>query len=96
MKTSYTVQEFLRDRKKATVKVKFYDLCKYTDICPEEDTYEVKYRDVVAWDEIKGGKEAKDVESLTDLKDDFNEYLILHLMNGEKITLRNSYCDMVI
>lgn len=97
MKESYTIGEYLHNnQKKVTVKVKFYDVCKYNENPKKEDTYEAKYRDVVAWDEIKGGKEAKDVEMLTELRDDYHEYLILHLLNGEKVTLRNSYCDMII
>lgn len=72
-----------------------YDKCKY-----EKDSKEIwtgEYRDVEKFEvkEIPQDEVLKEIDGscINDYVDDYNEYLILHLGNGETATFRNSYVD---
>lgn len=74
------------------VVVYFYDGIKYDRHSAHvaEATYYITSYSVV------GGEKARQIESETDEDgiDDFSEYLVLDLDNGETATFRNSYVDM--
>lgn len=77
------------------VEVEVYGACKYT--ASEEafaNSKTVQY-EIKSW-EIVTGDDATEIESETDNSciDDFHEYLVLNLTNGETATFRNSYVDM--
>lgn len=76
-----------------TVKLKVYDKCKY-DVTSEKIA-EVEYK-INGFKVIHGGKEAQEIEKMTDGNsvDDFHEYLVLEFENGDTSTYRNSYVDM--
>ena len=70
-------------------KVKLYDRCKYDkeskkvgELLYEIICFKVEYRE--------------DVETSDTTKDDYDEYLILYLTNGETATFYNSYVDLFI
>lgn len=75
------------------VKVKVYNKVKYDmdSVKVGETFYDIKGFKVVC-----GGKEAEEIEAMTDANsaDDYHEYLVLDLGNGETATYRNSYVDM--
>lgn len=71
--------------------VKVYDEVKYN--MNSKKVAEVEY-DIEGYKVICGGKEAEEIEKDTDCEDDFHEYLILDLGNGEESTFRNSYVEM--
>ena len=73
--------------------VKVYDGVKY-DI-KSKVANRVEY-DIAGFKVVCGGKEAEEIESMTDSNsaDDYHEYLVLDLGNGETATFRNSYVDM--
>ena len=69
-----------------------YDKCKY-----EKDSKEfkrVEYTDVEKFEvkEISESEISKETDG--SCIDDYNEYLILYLSNGETSTFRNSYIDV--
>ena len=72
--------------------VKVYDGVKY-DI-KSEVTNRVEYN-IEGYKVVSGGAEAEAIESEygNDL-DEFHEYLVLDLGNGETATFRNSHVDM--
>ena len=74
---------------KMKVEVRVYDMVKYNAESKEvaRVTYEVESYEV---------KEIPKTEILKefDETDDYDEYLILTLKDGETATFRNSYCDM--
>lgn len=70
-------------------KVKLYDRCKYDkeskkvgELLYDIICFKVEYRE--------------DVETGDKTKDDYDEYLILYLSNGETATFYNSYVDLFI
>lgn len=70
-------------------KVKLYDRCKYDkeskkvgELSYEIISFKVEYRE--------------DLETGDKTKDDYDEYLILYLSNGETATFYNSYVDLFI
>ena len=98
MKTTYygtwiTSKEELVTR---SFKVDLYDICKYAKNA--KVIRNVRYTGVTAWDIIKGGGEAKQIECLADENsiDPYHEYLVLHFNDGTTITFRNSFCDVFI
>ena len=96
MKTTYTSTRFITDLTKATIAIHMYNKVKYK--MSSEQTNSVAYIGVKSYDIIKGGIEAKEIESMIDCNsiDDFHTYLVLHFENGEVATFRNSYVDMFI
>lgn len=80
--------------RKATVKLLVYKEDKYTEDITDEK--EIKYTGLTAWDIIVGGKEAEEIEAMTDASgvDEHHEYLVLHFEDGTTSTFRNSHVDM--
>lgn len=76
-----------------SVKVVVYDKCKY-DLTSEK-VAEVEYEDIKGY-EVVTGEKATEIGNTTDenSRDDFNEYLIIKLADGDEATFRNSYVDM--
>lgn len=74
------------------VKVKVYDEVKYQP--NSEKVADVVY-DISKF-EVVDGELAREIESMTDDdgKDEFGEYLVLTLKNGETATFRNSHVDL--
>lgn len=74
------------------VVIYFYDGIKYDRHSARvgEATYKITSYSIV------GGEKARQIESETDSDgtDDFSEYLVLELEDGETATFRNSYVDM--
>lgn len=93
MKRTYTGTMMRPDLRTAEIEIEAYDTCKYYG---KAHGVSVTYNGITAWDIIEGGKEAEEIEKDTDCIDDFHEYLVLHLLNGETATFRNSYVDMWI
>ena len=75
------------------VLVKVYDKVKY-DVTSEK-VAEVRYN-INGFKIISGGKEAEQIEAMTDEEsiDEFHEYLVLELADGETSTFCNSHVDM--
>ena len=79
----------------AVVEVEVYSECKYTASAEVfENSIKVNYS-IENW-EIVTGEDARESETNTDgtCIDDYHEYLVLHLMDGDTATFRNSYVDM--
>lgn len=74
------------------VKVKVYDESKYQP--NSKKIAETEY-DICKF-EVVDGELAKEIESMTDEdgKDEYGEYLVLTLKNGETATFRNSHVDL--
>lgn len=88
----------------ATIKITVFEEPKYfikgdkvtwNDKC-EEEGIEVTYTGLTSWDIIEGGKEAEEIEAMTDASgvDENHEYLVLHFNDGRTGTFRNSHVDM--
>ena len=77
-----------------TVEVEVYDTCKYYGVDGKKEYPRVQYE--IENFEIVDGKDAEEIEAMTDDSciDDFHEYLVLHLTDGDTATFRNSYVDM--
>lgn len=75
------------------VKVKVYDKCKYEK--DSKKVAEVEYCNIQGF-EVVTGKRATEIGNETDesSRDNYNEYLIITLENGEISTFRNSYVDL--
>lgn len=69
-----------------------YDKCKYEK--DSKEIWEGKYTDVEKFEvkEISQDEILKETDG--SCVDDYNEYLILYLGNGETATFRNSYVDI--
>ena len=77
------------------VKVMVYDGVKYE--ATSEKVAEVTYNNIRGY-EVVTGERAREIENMTDdvSRDDYNEYLVITLNNGETATFRNSYVDLFI
>lgn len=77
------------------VEVEVYDTCKYFGLDGKKEYPRVEYKDLDFW-EIVDGEDAEKLEAETDGSciDDFHEYLVLHFVDGDTSTFRNSYVDM--
>lgn len=87
---------FIPDLTKATVKLYISEATKYE--AEPDDNREITYTGVKAWSIIEGGKEAEEIEALTDASgiDENHEYLVLHFEDGSEATFRNSHVDMFL
>ena len=96
MKTTFTGTLFHPVLTEATIKLYIHEATKYE--AEDDDSIEVSYTRVKAWDIISGGKEAEEIEASTDASgvDENHEYLVLHFENGETGTFRNSHVDMFV
>ena len=75
-----------------SVKVVVYDKCKY-DLTSEK-VAEVEYKNIKGWDIVSDPMTVERIEAETDEIDEYHEYLIIELENGEISTFRNSHVDM--
>ena len=75
------------------VKVKFYDGVKYE--ATSEKIAEIEYNNIRGYEVVTGDK-ATEIGLETDEKsrDEYNEYLIITLEDGETTTFCNSHVDM--
>lgn len=99
MKTTYKGTMMIKDLTKAVVELHIYDNCKYTNKRAElGKEIVVRYTGVKSYSIIDGGKEAEEIESLTDPSgiDEYHEYLVLNFENGTTITFGNSHVDMFL
>lgn len=74
------------------VKVKIYDEIKYSPM--SEKVAEVEYYNIKGWDIVSDPMTVERIEAETDEIDEYHEYLIIELENGEISTFRNSHVDM--
>ena len=75
-----------------SVKVVVYDKCKY-DLTSEK-VAEVEYKNIRGFDILSDIMTVERIEAETDEIDEYHEYLIIELENGEISTFRNSHVDM--
>lgn len=75
------------------VKVKVYDMNKWRN--EAEKVSEVEYNNIQGF-EVVTGERATEIGNHTDAnsRDDFNEYLVITLADGQKATFRNSRVDV--
>lgn len=79
--------------RKMNVKVKVYDMNKWRN--EAEKVSEVEYNNIQGFEVVTGDK-ATEIGNKTDgsSRDDFNEYLVITLADGQKATFRNSRVDV--
>ena len=77
------------------VRLKIYDGCKYTNICNK--VKEVLYTNIKGF-EVVTGERATKIGEETDgnSRDEYNEYLLITLEDGDTSTFRNSHVDLFI
>ena len=77
------------------VKVKIYNGVKYN--MKSEKVAEVEYKNIKRF-EVVTGERATEIGNETDAnsRDEYNEYLVITLEDGETTTFRNSYVDLFI
>ena len=100
MKRTYTRTMMIEDLADVKVRIFLHDGCKYTAKTIEDlgEETELIYDGIKAWSLIEGGEEAAEIEARTDGSciDEFHEYLVLHLLDGQTATFRNSHVDMFL
>lgn len=96
MKQTYTSTTSIKDLSKATFKLFISNKTKY-EVVELNERIEVEYKNIKAWSIITG-KEAEEIESMTDASgvDENHEYLVLHFVDGSEGTFRNSHVVMFI
>ena len=77
------------------VRLKIYNGCKYTNICNK--VKEVLYTNIKGF-EVVTGERATKIGEETDgnSRDEYNEYLLITLEDGDTSTFRNSHVDLFI
>lgn len=80
-------------RETVKVELKIYDSCKYEPT--SESKYKVQYN-INAYEVKKIVKEEILKETDESALDEYDEYLILYLDDGETSTFRNSHVDMYL
>ena len=77
------------------VRLKIYNGCKYTNICNK--VKEVLYTNIRGF-KVVTGEEATKIGEETDGDsiDEYNEYLVITLEDGNTSTFRNSHVDLFI
>ena len=77
------------------VRLKIYDGCKYTNICNK--VKEVLYTNIKGF-EVVTGERATKIGEETDgnSRDEYNEYLLITLEDGDTSTFCNSHVDLFI
>ena len=76
-------------------KVKIYNGVKYKS--SSEKVAEVEYTNVRGYDVVTGDRATKiGIETDENSRDEYNEYLIITMENGETATFCNSHVDMFI
>ena len=75
------------------VKVKVYNGVKYN--LNTEKVAEVEYNNIRGY-EVVTGERATEIGNMTDAasRDEYNEYLVITLNDGDTATFRNSYVDL--
>ena len=77
------------------VRLKIYDGCKYTNICNK--VKEVLYTNIKGFEVVTGERATKiGEETDEDSRDEYNEYLVITLEDGNTSTFRNSHVDLFI
>ena len=75
------------------VKVKIYNGVKYEAI--SKKVAEVEYKNIRSYEVVTGDRATKiGLETDVNSRDEYNEYLIITLEDGEKSTFCNSHVDM--
>ena len=76
-------------------KLKIYNGVKYE--ASSKKLAEVEYTNIRGYEVVTGDRATKiGLETDKNSRDEYNEYLIITLENGETSTFRNSYVDMFI
>ena len=98
MKRTYTRTLMKKDLSKVTVTLEIHEGCKYTAEKIEDlgESTEIEYKGIKSWSIIEGGEEAKAIEMVYGIEDEFHEYLIIEFLNGTMATFRNSHVDMFL
>ena len=75
------------------VKVKVYNGVKYE--ATSEKVAEIKYKSIKGYEVVTGDRATEiGLETDENRRDEYNEYLIITLDNGETATFRNSHVDL--
>ena len=73
----------------------YYDGCKYTNICNK--VKEVLYTNIKGFEVVTGERATKIGEETDgDSRDEYNEYLLITLEDGDTSTFCNSHVDLFI
>ena len=76
-------------------KVKIYNGVKYES--SSKKVAEVEYNSIIGYEVVTGDRATKiGLETDKNSRDEYNEYLIITLENGETATFCNSHVDMFI
>ena len=75
------------------VKVKVYNGVKYE--ATSEKVAEIKYKSIKGYEVVTGDRATEiGLDTYENSRDEYNEYLIITLENGETATFRNSHVDL--